>query len=121
MKITIKNADRVNKNLIKYEKSLIPNINKALEQSAFFLEGEIKEAIAGRRGPLPRRHDTGHLMSSVKGKLQKSMVATVGTNVNYAVYVEYGTTKMKPGQHFRVSLDRNAKKIEKYVQNAIKT
>lgn len=51
----------------------------------------------------PRRIDTGRLRNSIShstgGESGKEDVAYIGTNVEYAPYVEFGTVKMAPN-HF---------------------
>lgn len=59
--------------------------------------------------------DTGNLRSSINTQLfaKKSdrTEAVVGTNVEYAPFVEFGTRKMKPRAMFRKTIDENGKDI----------
>lgn len=52
--------------------------------------------------------DKGHLRDSYRFKVSKDSVS-VGTNLEYAPYVEYGTYKMKSRQHLRPALDNKRK------------
>lgn len=59
--------------------------------------------------------DTGNLRSSINTQLyaKKSdrVEAVVGTNVEYAPFVEFGTRRMKPRSMFRKTIDENGKDI----------
>ena len=56
--------------------------------------------------------DSGRLKGSIKYKVNftKDQVA-VGTNVEYAPYVEYGTVKMKAQPFLRTALDLRRKEL----------
>ena len=44
----------------------------------------------------------------------------IGTNVEYAPYVEYGTRKMSPRPYLRPALDNNRKLVRKLFADALK-
>ena len=100
-------------NTNKVKKEIEDSVAIGLTECAIQLEGEI--AI---RTPV----DTGHLRASISyiaprrrspdeegsGRLQgdtDSKTAYVGTNVEYAPYVEYGTKRMKAQPYMRTGLD----------------
>ena len=91
---------------------------EAIKQAGFFMQGEVKESIAGHRA----EHvsvDTGRFLNSIHtevGKLQ----ATVSDAVSYGQALEYGTSKMAPRRHFQNSLARNKNKIIEKVEAYIK-
>lgn len=68
--------------------------------------------------------DTGNLRSSINTQLvekKKDRVeAVVGTNVEYAPFVEFGTRKMKPHSMFRKVVDENGKEVWKTFNQALK-
>lgn len=59
--------------------------------------------------------DTGNLRSSISHGLAGSDDAWVGTNVEYAGYVEYGTRKMAAQPYLRPAVDTNRPNIDDYV------
>ncbi len=67
--------------------------------------------------------DTGRLRNSIHPEaLQDSgdvLVGTVGTDVEYSVYVEFGTSKMEPRAMFRIGSANAKPKIRKKFKEAI--
>ena len=51
-------------------------------------------------GQTPKRIDTGRLQNSITHFVHEDSVE-IGTNVEYAPYVEYGTVRMKPNNFLR--------------------
>ena len=43
----------------------------------------------------------------------------VGTNVEYAIYVHEGTSRMAPNRFLKNALDRNQDQIKKYIEDAM--
>lgn len=95
---------------IEYER----RANRAITKGALFLVGEIKKELSSkgtgktyRRGGKvhvasppgsPPAVDTGRLRASITHLVEKEFfawVATVGTNVEYAPALEFGTNKME--------------------------
>lgn len=72
-------------------------IEQFLETAVLLVQGD-----AINRCPV----DTGTLRASIATEV-KDKTATVGTNVHYAAYVEYGTVKMKAQPYLRPALDEN--------------
>ena len=62
---------------------------------------------------------TGNLRGSISFKVESEDEARVGTNVEYAPYVEYGTVKMAAQPYLRPALDKNRAAIQKMVADAI--
>ncbi len=95
-------------------------LNKEIHKQGFLLESEIKESIAGRKAE-PRSHDTGRFMSSIGTDNKKKNQSKVFTNVKYAKYLEFGTSKgIKARRHFRNSKDRRRPKIIAGIKQALK-
>lgn len=59
--------------------------------------------------------DTGRLRSNYHHALGDHLVR-VGTNVNYAHFVELGTRYQRPQPHLRTAFERNRKKILRLLQ-----
>ena len=62
---------------------------------------------------------TGNLRGSISFKVESEDEARVGTNVEYAPYVEYGTKKMSAQPYLRPALANNKSAIEKMIADAI--
>ena len=88
-------------NTKKIEKSLI---NKLI------LIGEFVEGEAKLRCPV----DTGNLRDSIKYSIDENEPAVlIGTNVEYAPYVEFGTVKMQAQPYLRPAVIENREQIMK--------
>ena len=74
-------------------------------QASNFLQQEIQESIIGARAE-PRSVLTGNFVNSIKLDKLKDFHYSVFTDVEYAKFLEYRTSKMAPRSHFRNSLAR---------------
>lgn len=110
-------------------------VDGALLDAAILLEGIIKKKISrgGRSGnPYsvggksaqrsapgePPKSDTGRLVNSIR-HTHSFLTATVGTEVNYAGYLEYGTSKMAARPYLEPTLEENEDTIEKMIIDAM--
>ena len=117
VKITVdsKKASAELKSLNQQETKAVSN---AMKQIAPFLEGEVKQSLSGNR-PEPKRVDRGRLRGSVQGKTLSKFRIRVATNVQYAPFIEFGTSRLNPGRHFRNSLRRNQSKMTSFVNKEV--
>jgi len=92
--------------------------DSAIKQSGFFIQEEVVESIAGFRAET-RSVDTGRFKNSVEATFPQKLVANVETNLEYAQFLEYGTSKLSARHHFRNSAKRNEKKIRDFVNKKI--
>ena len=119
-------------------------LEKALLEIGIHLEGEAKEELSNS----PKRIDTGLLRNSITYALDGEAAATstykadsgnesgsysgtapketdgnrsviVGTNVEYAIYVHEGTSKMSPNRFLKNALDRNKDQIDAKIKEAL--
>lgn len=90
----------------------------ALQKAALFLQGEVKESIAGRRAE-PTSVDTGRFLNSVNSNVGKDD-AVVFSDVPYSQFLEYGTTRMSARRHFNNSKDRNKQKVSEIIEGELK-
>ncbi len=110
-------------------------VDKAILTAAIILEGEIKKKISrggrsgskysrGGKGAIrsapgePPKTDTGRLVGSIRHE-HSFLTASVGTDVNYAGYLELGTSKMAPRPFLIPTLEENTEKIEQLVLQAM--
>ena len=85
-------------------RQLKDNEERALEAIGIFVRGE-----AQVRCPV----DTGNLKNSIDYKvLEAQKKVVIGTNVEYAIYVEKGTRKMRAQPYLTPALEENKKRIE---------
>lgn len=119
VKMTVQNANDVLLKLNKITPEVFAAVSQGIKESTFMMEGEVKESISGNRAE-PKRVDTGRYRGSVKAVIVSPIEGNVESNVSYGKFLEYGTTKLAPGMHFRNSLARNKSKIIKYMKDKIK-
>ncbi len=91
-------------------KSMEDAISKALEASALVVEGAAKNLA-----PV----DTGNLRNSITHEVEKKE-ARVGTNVEYAPFIELGTVKMAAQPYLNPALEQNKGNIKKIFADALK-
>lgn len=109
IKIFIQGIEETKHELNKTTQKITEGMQKGINKSAFFLQGEVKESIAGRRSE-PTSVDTGRFLNSVDVVLGKDE-AIVFSDVPYAQHLEFGTSRMNPRRHFNNSKDRNKQKV----------
>ena len=121
MTITIKivNLDKVREFLKTASEKTKQNADNGIKQSGFFIQTEVQESIAGRRAE-HMSVDTGRFLNSVKASFPKKFVAVVETDVEYAKFLEYGTSKIDARAHFRNTIMRNENKIKEFITAEVK-
>ena len=84
-----------------------------------FLEGEIKKDLSGPSPSSPGEPPgvvSGTLRRGVTHEVEKGpnrVVGRVGTNIEYAIPLEFGTSKMAARPFLRPGLEKNKKPIAK--------
>ena len=109
--ITVKGLKEVVAALKSKAGELQKKTDQALMKAGFFLEGEVKESIAGRRAE-HSSVDTGRFLQSVSTIKKSKDSVMVETDVEYANFLEYGTSKFPARSHFRNSAARNREKVK---------
>ena len=94
------------------------NIKNAMTKAGLFLDSEVKQSIAGRRAE-PASVDTGNFLRSVTSKASDDN-AIVYSDVPYAQYLEYGTSRVNARRHFNNSKDRNKNKVKEIINSEVK-
>jgi HK97 gp10 family phage protein len=85
MSATVRGADKVIANMQKAAVAIEAAVGDAVREAAMLVEREAKINV-----PV----DTGRLRSSIASEEKKPLLFEVGTNVEYAAFVEFGTSKM---------------------------
>jgi len=88
-------------------------------QAANFIQQEVQESIIGNRAE-PKSVDTGRFANSIQVNKKEFAVFEVSTKVPYAVFLEFGTSRVPARMHFRNTLSVNKAKVRKIVEQAIK-
>lgn len=104
--------------LMKKVDAMSEGVERAL-RSAVFEGCTIVHESATRIVPVR----TGNLKGSLSVDVQSqpgAALGRVGTNVEYAPYVEFGTDRMDARPYLRPALDENQERIRKKMQEAIK-
>ena len=89
--------------LDKYQENVLERLQKDIEKAALTLEKNAKENC-----PV----DTGRLRASITTEVG-NLEAEVGTNVEYATSVEFGTSKQKAQPFMRPALDKAITQLNK--------
>lgn len=107
---------RIDDHSDEYKRQLLEQLPVALEAIGIHIEGEVKEELENT----PRRIDTGNLRNSITHQVVESEgVVYVGTNVEYALYVHEGTSKMEANRFLTNAVDRNRDQINQYLKDAL--
>ena len=117
--VDIRGIPEVRKFLKTKDKQVGQAIQRGIVKSAVFLQGEVKDSIAGRKNE-PISVDTGRFLNSVEFKIGE-LSAKVFSQLPYAKKLEYGTNfKNSPRKHFRNSSARAKPKIKDIIAKQVK-
>ena len=100
------------KSLNQYDEHVKNGLKDAVKQCAFAIERDAKKNCPG---------DTGRLRASITTDTTKidDYEATVGTNIEYATHVEYGTRKQSAKPYLRPAYNKNIEKLYTKVQKVL--
>lgn len=90
-------------------------VRAALEAAGLVAEGYAKVHLE----QTPRRIDTGRLRNSISHRVHDEVVE-IGTNVEYAPYVEFGTSKMKANPFLRSAAGDHANEYREILKDYLK-
>ena len=107
------------------KQALQRQLDRAAEIIAGALESNAKREITTAVYDTPERGyvRTGNLRNSITGQKAHDggdTVVIVGTNVEYAAYVELGTYKMAPRPYLRPAVERHASQYREILENELK-
>nr|DAR24682.1 MAG TPA: putative tail component [Caudoviricetes sp.] len=104
----------VKDNTEEFEEALQNAIERGLEAIGSSAETHAKTNV--RDFP---RVDTGRLMNSIS-HATTNKAAYIGTNVEYALYVEEGTRKMAAAHYLRNAATQNAEEYKKLLEDSLR-
>ena len=140
---------RIDDHSDEYLKEVADRVEIALEAIGIHLEGEAKEelensprridtgllrnsityALDGEPAANPTYHadnankngstNIGSYSGTAPKEKGNDRSVIVGTNVEYALYVHEGTSRMSPNRFLKNALDRNKDQINEYIENAL--
>lgn len=111
-------AEETLKFLKNLPKEKMQKADRELVNQAVATQNEVKNSIRGELQE-PRSVDTGRFLSSVSLEIQKEQ-AKVFTELEYAKFLEYGTTSIESRKHFTNSATRMRPKIVEAVKQVVK-
>ena len=101
----------------KLKKEMRAKCVKNMSDACLFLEGDIKKSLTGKSPSAPGEPPgkrTGTLGRGITHEVEKkpdSVVGRVGTNITYAIPLEFGTSKMAARPFMRPGLERNKERV----------
>ena len=119
IRFEVKGIPEVKSLLNKWSNEKKIEVDNGIKQAGYFIQGEVVESIAGHRAET-MSVDTGRFKNSIVAIFPKPFTASVETNVEYAKFLEFGTSKIMPRMHFRNTLIRNHSKIVDFIREKIK-
>lgn len=108
MQIQIDGIDAVNNMLQQKINTIIPKVGNAIAEGCELVVGDAKA-----KAP----YKTGNLKRSIHSEAQ-GLTGVAGTNVEYAIYQELGTYKMKAHPFLFPALQANKAKIYELIKEA---
>lgn len=103
----------------RYGQKVYTNVGKAVLNGCMIVEREAKQSIVGPSTEVsepgePPKIKTGRLRASITHRMgyeDDQVVGEVGTNVEYAAPLEYGTSRMAARPFLGPALDKHEKEI----------
>jgi HK97 gp10 family phage protein len=99
---------------VSHKNEVIKEKDEAI-QRALEIIGLVAESYAKMNCPV----DTGNLRNSISHTVKKD-TAYIGTNVEYAPYVEFGTSKTKPQPYLKPAVMNHITEYKQLVSNELK-
>lgn len=113
MGVTIKGLSSLQAKLNKLEPVTRAAVERGVGLAGALVEGSAKNIV-----PV----DTGHLRDSINSTsepISDGAKATIGTNVEYAAYVELGTSRMQAEPYLHPALQKNKDKAKNLIMTEI--
>ncbi len=112
------NFDAIMRELGATAHDVINASNEVITNTAYQIEADAKSNIKSNKTV-----DTGRLLGSVTTKVNSNnamVEAEIGTNVEYANYIEYGTSKMAAKPFLNPAFENNTQNIQREIENAVR-
>ena len=116
VKITILGAQKVERFLNRTENMIESKTKTNIMQAATFVKDEVQASIAGQRSET-RSVDTGQFLNSISATKLSKISAAISTNVEHAIFLEFGTRRINERRHFRNTAARSKNKVIKILND----
>lgn len=99
------------------KKKIRAKMVKNMTNACLFLEADIKKSLIGKSPSAPGEPPgkrTGTLGRGITHEVEKTatvVIGRVGTNITYAIPLEFGTSKMAARPFMRPGLERNKERV----------
>lgn len=123
MGVEVKNLGRLQVKLKKLDPLTHNAVASGVSKAALLVEGAVKLVTPVSTELTRPGGPHGQLRRSISGTSKKTMngaEATVGTNVEYAMYVEMGTSRQKAQPFLSRGLKSSKSKVQKIVATEIR-
>ena len=99
-------------------------IHQKIEKACLMVESDVKRSFVTSPSPPggPPGVDTGRLRTSITHEVEETIneiVGRVGTNLDYAIFLEYGTSRMAARPFLRPGLAKNIPAIKQLFRRKI--
>lgn len=104
--------------------AVISELTKGMEQIGFYVEGKVKESVAGQADE-PASVDTGRFLNSITTEISsdlatKQQQAIIFTPLDYPFFLEHGTTRIPARHHFQNTAFREQGKIREMMAELVR-
>lgn len=117
--ISVKGIPELKRFLKSKDKDVLKQVKRGIVLASVFLQGEVKQSIAGHKAET-KSVDTGRFLNSVEFQASDTE-GKVFSRLPYAKKLEFGTDfKNSPRKHFRNSASRSTNKIRSIIADRVK-
>lgn len=137
IRVQVMGMDAVRAAMNEFGQSVIDGIQQAIEATALEAMTDVRKAIQGppKTGALYKRGskvhrasapgeapatDTGALASSIYYERPDPLTAAIGSRLEYAFFLEFGTRHIRPRKSWLPAAERAAPRLQKRVERVIR-
>jgi phage gpG-like protein len=111
--------DKAKKDFQRFAVEAEDAVAKAVLKGALKVEGDAKKSFKGRDDASvpdePPRVQTGRLRASITHRMISQTEAEVGTNVEYGVWLELGTSRTRKHPFLQPALETNRELVKQWI------
>ena len=123
MSVTFVGFEKARAELEDDKKQIINDLTNTMRDIGFYVEGKVKESIAGQSDE-PTSVDTGAFLNSVNSAVSsdvstKTQQVIISTPLDYPFFLEHGTTNLPARRHFQNTAAREQEKVREMMQEGV--